>query len=366
LLRYNANGSVQTMQAVARRYGYIVLQAWDLAGLRAAKRANPHAVVLAYQEASAMTRGPATNGVSGSGVRYEEAVSHPEWFLKNRSGSPITERFYSFLYMADIGNRGYQQRWADNVARVLRSGPWDGVLMDDVNASAAFHVDPSQIARYPNDRAYQRAMRSFLAYVRPRIRATHKLEVANLGSWPDHPKVVRGWLRYLDGGMDEGFTKFDPRPGYGFRTRAQWDAQLGEVHDLQSRGKLFFGVSRADAGDVQGRLFGWGSMLLASSHHAGYLAATSYDAPPKPLGGAVLSVGAPRGGPRSAGPVVYRRFSHALVLVNPDPVPHGVRFRVQMSGTGLRGAKSATMGPHTALILHRTNSPRREPLAPIR
>lgn len=360
LLLYNSKGSVQRVKAIAGRYKYVVLQPWDVAGARAVKRRNPNATVLAYQEASAISSGPGVNGLHVN-VNFADAVLHPDWFLRDAAGNRITEASYSYLYMADIGNRGYQQAWLDNALRVLRSGPWDGILMDDVNTTAKYHVQPSRIAKYPTDAAYQGAMRSFLAFIRPRIKAAGKLEIPNMGAWVEYPNVVRDWLQFVDGGMDEVFAKFSNTPGQGYRNRDQWDIQLNEVRTAESMGKRFFGVTRADGGDEQGRLFGWGSLLLAARSRAGYMASTDYSAPPRPLSASVRRVGPALGGAHNAGRVVYRRFSHALVVVNPDSAPHPVRFRVGMSGSGLNNARSATMAGHSALILHRARGAGKAP-----
>ena len=360
LLLYNSNDSVRRLASTAGRYSYVVLQPWDVAAARAVKRRNPHAIVLAYQEASAISSGPGVNGLHVS-VGFADAVAHPDWFLHDAAGNRITESSYSYLYMADIGNRGYQQRWVDNALRVLRSGPWDGLLMDDVNTTAKYHVQPSRIAKYPNDAAYQGAIRSFLAYVRPRIAATGKLEIPNMGAWVEYPNVVRDWLQFVDGGMDEVFAKFSNTPGQGYRNRDQWNIQLNEVRTAASMGKRFFGITRADSGDVQGRLFGWGSLLLAAHNRAGYMASTDYSVPPRPLAASVRRVGTPLGSARGAGRVVYRRFSHALVVVNPDSEAHQVRFRAAMTGSGLHSARSATLAGHSALILHRAHGAGRAP-----
>lgn len=363
LLLYNSHGSVPALNASARRFKYVVLQPWDVAGLRAVKRKNPHAIVLAYQEASAMAHAPAVTGITASGVGYAQANSHERWFLHNRSGGRITEAGYSYLYMANIGSRSYQRAWAANVSRLLRRGPWDGVLMDDVNTTAGFHTNAAQVAEYAGDAAYSRATTRFLNYVRPRLRGSGKLELANIGGWIDHPQLVRDWLHKLDGAMDEAFVKFSPTPGQDYRNRFQWNVQLGEVRTTEAMGKHFLAVTRAFPSDGQAELYGWGSLLLASRGHAGYLPATGfgYDAVPAPLPGSVRSVGVPRGGTHSAGRLVFRRFSRALVVVNPDSVPHTAHFAVQMKGPDLGSGSVATMPAHSALILHRANRPRRAP-----
>jgi len=363
LLLYNSHGSVPRLAANAGRYSYVVLQPWDTAGLRAVKKRNPRAIVLAYQEASAIARAPGVNGVTASGVGFSEADRHPNWFLQDHAGNRITENGYSYLYMAAIGNRGYQQAWAANVSRLLRRGPWDGVLMDDVNSSAGYHVDPARVAQYPNDAAYTRATRSFLDYIRPRLRATGKREFANMGGWVDNPQVIRQWLHKLDGGMDEAFVKFEAGPGQGYRDRFKWALELNQVRAAERMGKRVLVVTRTQPNDEQGKLYGWASLLLASSRRAGYLPATGfgYDDVPPTVGPAERDGGAPRGAARPAGRVVYRRFSRALVVVNPDSASHVVRFRAPMSGSGLNAAGAVTLAGHSALVLHRASSPRHAP-----
>ena len=363
LLLYNSHGSVPRLAANAGRYSYVVLQPWDTAGLRAVKKRNPRAIVLAYQEASAIAQAPGVNGITASGVGFSTADRHPDWFLTDHSGNRITESGYSYLYMANIGNRGYQKAWAANVSRLLRRHAWDGVLMDDVNTTAGYHTDPSRVAQYPNDAAYARATHSFLRYVRPRIHATGKLEFANMGGWVEHPKTIRSWLHKLDGGLDEAFVKFDAAPGQGYRDRFKWSLELNQVRATERMGKRFLAVTRAQPYDEQAKLFGWASLLLASGRRAGYMPATGfgYDDIPPTLGASELNVGAPRGGMRSAGRVYYRRFSRALVIVNPDSASHGVRFNVPMTGSGLNAAASATMAGHSAMVLHRAHGSGRPP-----
>jgi hypothetical protein len=153
--------SFANVATTAKRSSYVVLQAWD--GERAAqlKAANPGLVVLMYQNASAMTKGAGPKGVYSSGVGYEQAdTAHPDWFLKDTAGKRIVEGSYDWVYMADLGNAAYQDAWATTVIERLQSGPWDGVFMDDVNTTAMYHTDPSKIAQYPNDAAYQAATRS--------------------------------------------------------------------------------------------------------------------------------------------------------------------------------------------------------------
>ncbi|HYB24180.1 MAG TPA: putative glycoside hydrolase, partial [Solirubrobacteraceae bacterium] len=103
----------------AQRNEYVVLQAWEGERARELKAANPNLKVLAYQNLSAMAQGTGPGGLSSSGVNYAEAnTAHPDWFLQEADGQRIAEEGYSWLWMADIGNPGYQEQWTANVLRL--------------------------------------------------------------------------------------------------------------------------------------------------------------------------------------------------------------------------------------------------------
>ena len=92
-----------------------------------------------------------------TGVATQDAAAHPDWYLKNTSGQRFTFRHYSWMWAADIGNPGFQQKWADNVLAEIGDKGWDGVFMDDTNPSMEYHYDVARVAKYPTDAAYQAA-----------------------------------------------------------------------------------------------------------------------------------------------------------------------------------------------------------------
>jgi hypothetical protein len=341
--------------SVARRDSYVVLQSWEARRAGELKALNPDLEVLVYQNLSAMAEGTGRGGMSSSGVNFGEAdVTHPEWFLREADGSRIAERGWPWLWMADIGLQGYQRRWTANVLRLLRSGPWDGVLMDDTNTTARFHVpEISRIAKYPSDPAYQQAVGSMLAYAGPRIIAAGKLAIPNVGSWPDYPAVVANWLGYVSGGMDEMFAKWSPVPGKGYSGPNLWLTQLREVQSTERMGKLFLAVTHAPAGDRGVIRYGWASALLGAGGHTSYYAAgprfgeswsPSYE----------VALGRPRTEAWESADGIWRRgFAHGLVVVNPTLSPAMIRLHGLYSGSGLDRARTARMGPHSGLILTR-------------
>jgi hypothetical protein len=350
---------------VAQRNSYVILQAWKSTLATQLKAANPGLKVLVYQDASAMSNGGRVNGWASSGVGYDEAdTAHPDWFLLNKSGGRIPENSWPWLYLADVGSAGYQQRWADNVTRLLQSGPWDGVFLDDTNPTTKYHTNPSNVAKYPNDTAYQSAMRSFLAYVGPRIQAAGKLAISNMGAWVEYPTVVSGWLQYVDGGMDEMFGKWSTTPGDGYRDPTQWRTQLGELQGAEAAGKSFLAVTQSSVTDTQAQRFGWGTLLLGAGGHASFYA--NYDQQSEPwLSDYDTDLGSPTSAASALPSGAYvRSFSRGLVVVNPTGATQHVDFGGSYSGDGLSDATGANMPSKTALILTGSGASVPDPVTP--
>jgi hypothetical protein len=341
----------------AQRNSYVVLQAWEVQRAAQLKAANPNLSILVYQNLSAMASTTGPDGQASTGVSYAEAnTAHPEWFLKDTEGHRIAEQGYPWLWMADIGNPGYQQAWTANVLHILQTGPWDGVLMDDTNTTARYHVDPSKIAKYPTDAAYQQAVRSMLAYAGPRITGAGELAIPNMGSWQEYPEVVKEWLQFVSGGMDEMFVKWSSVPGEGYRGPRAWQTQVEEIETTTSMGRRFLAVTQAEPGDRQAVRFGWASVLLGAGGHTAFFAADAYTGDTWSSEYEV-PLGEPTDSAYPIGNGVWARaFTNGLVLVNPTSTAQGVSFGGLYSGSGLTGADEATLEPHGALILTRAAS----------
>ncbi|HTW11618.1 MAG TPA: putative glycoside hydrolase, partial [Solirubrobacteraceae bacterium] len=261
----------------AQHNEFIVLQAWE--GQRASelKALNPNLKVLVYQDLAGMTEGTGPEGSSSSGVNYAEAdTAHPEWFLLNTNNERITADGYPWLWMADIGNPGYQERWTANVLKLLSEGPWNGVVLDDTNTTARYDTNPSSIAKYPTDAAYQAAVGSMLAYAGPRIQAAGKLAIPNIGSWNEYPEVAERWLQYVSGGIEEMFAKWSTKAGEGYQGPSEWKTQIEEIQTTERMGKYFLAITQTEAGDTQAIRYGWASALLGADGHTAYMAAANY------------------------------------------------------------------------------------------
>jgi Hypothetical glycosyl hydrolase family 15 len=343
----------------AHRTRVVVLLPWQQDLMRRLKASNPRLIVLEYKDLGNASSYQPVDGLGAEGVSYAQAsADHPAWLLRDRAGRPIRCLGFPYLWAMDIGNRDFQQAWASEVAHELRTQGWDGVFIDNVNPTLRYYHNPADVARYPGDKAYAAAVTSALAQIVPKIHAAGKLAMANIGSWPNYRATATRWLRYLDGAMDERFAKFAPAPGRGYRSQGEWSTELSILRQVQRQGKWFLGITQSSNGDVRAERFGWATMLLGAEGHAtfalqddaNYGVETWFSDYEAPLGhplGPVREL-------RSAG--VYRRsFSHGLVLVNPTARPRTVRLGGPYSGDGLRHATSATLPPHTGLILVRAN-----------
>jgi putative glycosyl hydrolase-like family 15 (GHL15) protein len=340
----------------AQRNSYIDLQAWEAPRAAELKAANPNLKVLVYQNLGAMTQGVGPNGLSSSGVNYGEAdTAHPGWFLKGSGGERLAFEDFKWLWAADVGNPEYQHQWAANVVRLLSSGPWDGVMMDDTNTTNRYHFNPaSKVAQYPTDAAYQRAVRSMLEYVGPAIQSAGRLAIPNIGSWSEYPAVTREWLPFVSGGMDEMFVKWSKAAGQGYRGAHEWETEVGAAAAAEAMGKHFIAITQAEPGDTQGARYGWASTLLAGNGHTVYMASNGHVGEETWLGDYETQLGTPTS---TAAPLAngawQRSFSNGLVVVNPTTSSVFVNFGGSYSGDGLTNATGATLGPHDALLLTR-------------
>jgi hypothetical protein len=338
----------------AHREDYVILQAWETARLRQLKAANPDVKVLVYKELAFSGPGAGTDATSASGVAADEA---PEsWFLKNTGGSKFTSGSYDWLWAMDIGLPAYQQRWYENVIGEVEDEGWDGVFLDDANASMKYAYEPSRVAKYPNDAAYSTAMESALAYIGPKIQARGKLAIANFAQWVEAPQTYNRWLGYLSGGLDEMFVKWGRGAGEGYRPTWQWEDQVAEAEYAASQGKIFIGFTQGAVGETQAARYGYASVLLGGADTASYAFTPNYTEETW-LPEYEYEIGNATGAQTEDSNGVHRRgYENGLVLVNPTESTQTVSFGGTYSGSGLEAATGATMPAHSALVLTGTAS----------
>jgi hypothetical protein len=358
----DSNAAFPSYEQSARRHGVVILQAWQQDRMRALKQANPGLTVLVYKNLSFAAGDTSWSGFASTGVTAPEAErDNPQWFLRNTDGQRFTSWSYRWLWTMDVGDPSYQRRWADNVVGELQAQGWDGVFMDDTNATMKYHYDAGRIAKYPNDAAWAAATRAALEHITPRVRAAGKLAFANIGSWGEYPDRGRDWLRFLDGAMDEMFLKWGNARGEGYMPW-QWESQLRELRETERQRKTFLGIIHSAPDDAEAARFGYATMLLGSDGRAHFALAADYGHEtwfPE----YDYDLGAPLApATEDAGGVHRRAFERGLALVNPTTHPRRVEFGGTYSGSGLENATGATMPPTSGLVLRREGpAPTSEP-----
>jgi hypothetical protein len=354
----NSSVTFPSYSTTAGQERVVILQPWDTTDLDALKAADPNVKVLMYENTSSASTTPSWTGIYDTGVPYSQAAAN-NWLLSNTSGSTFTFSGYSWLYATDIGLSAYQNTWATNVLQKLRSGPWDGVFMDDVNPTIYYHYCVTCVAKYPSDASYGAAMTSFVENVGPQIQDGGYLAVANIGSWPGYSSVANPWLQYLSGAMDEEFLKWGSTAGSGYQDPATWRTQLQEQQLAESENKIFLGVTHSDNTDEAAAVYGYATELLVGNGHSDFYMGADYSGETWfPEYG--YAIGDPTGAYSVDASGVYRRvFSGGLVLVNPTTSSQTVDLGGTYSGSGVTNVSSVTMAPESGLILtgESTSSP---------
>ncbi|HTT94697.1 MAG TPA: putative glycoside hydrolase [Solirubrobacterales bacterium] len=343
------DGAASSAEYTPHRDNYVILQAWETRRLHELKAANPNVKVLVYKDLAFSGPGAGSDATSASGVGVSEA---PEaWFLKNTGGRKFTSEAYEWLWAMDVGSAAYQQRWYENVIGEVESAGWDGVFIDDANASMKYAYDPAKVAKYPNDASYAAAMEAALAYIGPKVQARGKLAIANFAQWVEAPQTYNRWLGYLSGGLDEMFVKWGRGAGEGYRPAYQWEAQVEEAEYAAAKGKVFIGFTQGAVGETQAARYGYASVLLGGDESASYAFTPNYTEETW-LPEYEYEIGAATGAETADADGVHRRrFEAGLVLVNPTAAAQSVSFGGTYSGSGLEDATGATMPAHSALIL---------------
>ena len=361
------------------RYGYVILQEYMYAQVAQIKHANPNTKVLAYLEAAAV-RSRSCTGASqppytphdSFGVDFCYVASqHAEWFLRNSAGARLGYADYPSYMLMDIGNQAYQGTWAKNVIAAVKADGFDGVYIDDVNTYPGHGID-RQIAEY-TDRAYGRAMTSFIATVSAEIRSAGLLVGANVAA---NPWIA--WQRadglniasHLTAYAREHYSRYGDICG-PFSNRFNTTANNGTPplvellnYDkaVQATGADLLGVdygnSPATASDLVTMAYGRAAFLLAWDGRGGGAYVYRPCGEVDPAGAAwIIELGTPTAAAVLTGAVYQRSYSRGLVFLNPSPgrtatvsVPDGY-----VDAHGARVSGSVGLAPATALLLRRLN-----------
>jgi hypothetical protein len=93
----------------------------------------------------------------------------------NRSSNPR----YPHLHLANVGSASYQRMWARRVIAGAAAGRFDGVMIDEISAQLSGWTGGSYPTAYSSDRAWERAMKRFVRFVGPALKARGLYVLAN-------------------------------------------------------------------------------------------------------------------------------------------------------------------------------------------
>ncbi len=266
---------------------------------------------------------------------------HPDWFLLTTGGSRITHMTGSTKFiLMDPGNAGWRAFFLERVSQILAADPvWDGVFLDNVEATNAFHINAGEIlAAYPDNASFQAAVQGFLQYLRVNYFQPHNKQLlANLISRTDDSQFT-SYLTYLDGVMHEGWAIDDPNR---WRSASTWEKHMALAEQTQALGKSIILVSHGAQTDLELQKFAYASYLLIMNEKASfrygmdtaYNQAWLFDT-------YKIDLGSPLGRRYQRGTAWKRDFSNGFVSV--DPNSHAVVIQLTSA------SPTATSIPSTA------------------
>lgn len=357
------------------RYRYVVLNSWDAPMVPALKAANPELKVLLYKNLSFTMSYGCSNGVDKpyltSGVGYCDAdQNHPDWFLTDPNGSRLDSYYFPQAWMMDVGSAGYQARWLSNVLADLRSGGWDGVMLDDTNTDMGWHLHGRTIARYPTAGAWRAATRSMLAAVGPALRSAGFLALANIyAPWSsdyDAQATWSDWLQFTSGAVQEYYSKWGTDSS-GWLAGNDWTYRQTFQSLTEQAGKIFIGLTYAPAGDTRSMTWARANFLLFDDPADGgalMFEPTDPEAQDPFSSSWTADVGTPVGARFQVGSAWRRAFSGGTVVVNPT----SSTVTVDLGGSYLDEAgavvQSVALGPTSGAILRSAPAAPPQPPAP--
>jgi hypothetical protein len=242
--------------------------------------------------------------------------NHPDWFLLDANGNRLSDGGFYFM---DPGNAGWRQFWVTRALEMQQLFGWNGVFIDNVEASLAKHQNAGRTLKlYPTDASYQTAVLGFLQYMytgyfHPQGRPLYAniISIKNVSTW-------FAYIPYLDGAMQEGWA-VDWSSGY--LSQSYWLEDLALAEQTQAMGKQAILVSQGASNDSARQAFAFGSYLLVMNGKASFRYGDD-----KVYNEAWLysnynvDLGAPLGARYQSGNLWRRDFTNGYVSV--DPINH--------------------------------------------
>lgn len=312
---------------------------------RTVKQKNPRIVNLFYRDLQAMHDYYAD---------WKEVAKHPDWFLKDVSGtSRLVHREWKWRAM-DLSHSGWTDHLISDICRELQACPaWDGVFVDDV--WTAFR---DEFVRETDQKAAAPAtgcVENFFRHTRIVI-ARLKQAVGQRAVIVNEDFVHGDYLGHCDGALMEIFVHsslFDTLKV----DRWYWKLSLDLLEKSGHRRKLFLansmikpGASLEETQRVQ--RFCYATYLLGMHSSSYYSFHSSYDVMPV-LEEWSLDLGAPLGKCFVKDRVYFRKFAKGLVVVNPEQAAASVTLGGSWRAWGKERVTHLDMAPQSGVVLVR-------------
>jgi hypothetical protein len=333
------------------RYRVMVMQQRDGPMIPRLKAGNHNLKVLMYVDL--MSSAPGDPSGVANWVGYADAqANHPGWFLRDANGNPLVFKHYPSSRVMDVGNTGYQDAGVARVSREAKARGFDGVFLDDANASLRWVIGGGSAAcvRYPTTARWQAAVYGFLTNVAPKLHRAGLLVVANIGGSTVTRGLWQKWNRPIDGAMEESFTNGGTGPDS--MANGQWPVKLRHALWSEATGKV--SLDHAVTRSRTGARYGLATMLLAARGENLFSASIGYSQEVWwPEYATANSLGSPIGAYRVLRNGVYRRdFTNGVVLANPYArATSRVRLGGTYSGSGLEKITGVSLARTSGVVL---------------
>jgi hypothetical protein len=370
VLRYGS--SARTGVRGLQRYSYVVLGKSAQRYVGRIKRLSPATKVLFYEAAPDLVDNCDAASPGCPAITYQEArhhdARHPHdrWILLDASGRSLVNPHYPHDHLANVGSTSYQHAWAKRVIAAAAAGRYDGVMIDNILGLVSGWTRGSYPTAYPSDSAWEQAMKRFIHYVGPTLKAGGLYVLANTfkGGADDGSTDVAWWKTvapYVNGLMAEYWQQspsdlrlFDTNPCCW---TGHWYGWLKLAAAAQRSGADFFPVQHGSSTDTRTMTYGKASFLLVwDGSGGGYIFNPRNPADPwNPAWTTVI--GKPTRPRRRVGVGWRRNYTRGVALVNPNPFqaqsfPLGRKY-ITSGGTGLA---SVTLQPVSAMVLRSADS----------
>ena len=189
--------------------------------------------------------------------------NHPDWFLYDKNGNAMDDG--DGYFMMDPAHPGWQKFWLDRARQSQEQLGWDGVFLDNVEASLIKRRRMNQVpAKYETEQSYLNAIESFLSFMSSNyFRPKGKLLYANIITLKNTNIWFR-YLKYLDGAMTENFAV----DWHDYRSAEEWMENLQWAEETQKIGKQIILVSQGNQNDQFRQQFAFASYLLIANGSA--------------------------------------------------------------------------------------------------